>query len=371
MSKDTQFNYITYGAKTHADNIQGFLAHLLNQLKTSDDRHRVTPLCIWGMHGIGKTELVQEFAKENACQFTYIAPAQFEEMGDLLGLPAADASGTRTKFLPPAWVPRDPGPGILLIDDVNRADDRILRGIMQLLQNHELVSWRLPEKWMLVLTANPDGGDYSVTTMDDAMITRMLHVTMQYDVKAWARWAEKAGIDSRGISFVLTYPEVVNSRRTTPRSLVQFFNTIQSIGELKADLELVRMLAEGCLDRETAVAFTNFVNMDLSKLIPAKEILQAKDFDEIAKRINGLVNGTPKRLDVLSVIMTRLTNHLLYMAEKLDDKMFDNLRRFILMPVIPNDLRLGMAQDLVKSNRSDLKRLYAIPEVGKLILAKM
>ena len=31
-----------------------------------------------------------------------------------------------------------------------------------------------------ILTANPDGGDYSVTTMDDAMITRMLHVTMEY-----------------------------------------------------------------------------------------------------------------------------------------------------------------------------------------------
>jgi len=164
---------------------------------------------------------------------------------------------------------------------------------------------------------------------------------------------------------------VVNSRRTTPRSLVQFFNTIQSIEELKADLELVRMLAEGCLDRETAVAFTNFVNMDLSKLIPAKEILHAKTFDDIERRINTLVNGTPKRLDILSVIMTRLANYLLYMGEKLDDKMFDNLRRFILMPVIPNDLRLGMAQDLVKSNRSDLKRLYAIPEVGKLILAKM
>ena len=276
------------------------------------------------MHGIGKTQLVEAFARENSCKFVYIAPAQFEEMGDLLGLPAADASGARTHFLPPAWVPREEGPGILLIDDVNRADDRILRGIMQLLQNYELVSWRLPEKWIIVLTANPDGGDYSVTTMDDAMITRMLHVTMQYDVKAWARWAEKAGVDSRGISFVLTYPELVNSRRTTPRSLVQFFNAIQNIENLKAELELVRMLAEGCLDRETAVAFTNFVNMDLSKLIPAREILHSKAFDEIIQRINHLVNGTPKRLDIMSVIMTRLTNHLIYMREKLDDSMFDS-----------------------------------------------
>lgn len=371
MSKASQFNYITYGAKAQADDIFRLLTHQLNQVKVANSQLRVTPLCIWGMHGIGKTELVQEFATENNCQFIYIAPAQFEEMGDLLGLPAADASGTRTRFLPPAWAPQEPGPGILLIDDVNRADDRILRGIMQLLQNYELVSWKLPEQWMIVLTANPDGGDYSVTTMDDAMITRMLHVTMQYDVKAWARWAEKTGVDSRGISFVLTYPEIVNSHRTTPRSLVQFFNAIHSLEDLQADLELVSILAEGCLDRETAVAFINFVNMDMNKLVSAEEILFAKAFEDIAQRIHLLVNGAPKRLDILSVIITRLTNHLIYTNEKLDDNMFDNLRQFILMPIIPNDLRMTMAQDLVKSNRSDLKRLYAIPEIGKLILAKM
>ena len=38
-----------------------------------------------------------------------------------------------TVFAPPAWVPTADGPGILLLDDVNRADDRILRGLMQLL----------------------------------------------------------------------------------------------------------------------------------------------------------------------------------------------------------------------------------------------
>lgn len=367
MSKSTQFNYISYGAKNNADNIQSFLSHLVGQIKNGE--RRATPLCIWGMHGIGKTQMVEEFAAKNDCQFKYIAPAQFEEMGDLLGMPAIE--GGVTKFVPPSWVPQEEGPGILLIDDVNRADDRILRGIMQLLQNYELVSWELPKKWLIVLTANPDGGDYSVTTMDDAMITRMLHVTMEFDVKAWARWAEQAGIDSRGISFVLTYPEIVNSRRTTPRSLVQFFNTIEPIANLKSELTMVRMLAEGCLDKEAAIAFTNFVNMDLAKLIPAPEILSAKDFKLIQNRIKSLVDTNPKRLDILSVIMTRLTNHLIFMQAKLDNTMFDNLKKFILMPIIPNDLRLAMAQDLVKANRPDLKRLYAIPEVGKLILGKM
>jgi len=40
--------------------------------------------------------------------------------------------------------------------------------------------------------------------MDNAMITRMMHVTMKFDVSAWAKWAEKTGIDTRGINYVLT-----------------------------------------------------------------------------------------------------------------------------------------------------------------------
>ena len=58
------------------------------------------PICIWGNHGIGKTELLKALANELTTQdnlssdekwlFTSVAPAQFEEMGDLLGMPSID-----------------------------------------------------------------------------------------------------------------------------------------------------------------------------------------------------------------------------------------------------------------------------------------
>lgn len=365
--KDQSFEYITYGARLNAEEIGSLLTHLLKQ----NERERITPLCIWGPHGIGKTQLVREFAMANGCDFAYIAPAQFEEMGDLLGMPRIDAGGAATEFVPPDWAPRREGPGILLIDDVNRADDRILRGIMQLLQNYELVSWSLPPKWMIVLTANPDGGDYSVTTLDDAMITRMLHVTMEFELRTWARWAERSGIDPRGVNFVLNYPELVRGVRTTPRTLVQFFTAIAPIKDLCSELSLVRVLAEGSLDRETAVAFTNFVNLKLDEGIAPEEILDGRDFGLIRQRIEQLVDGPTRRLDILSVLITRLTNHLLYRAEPLTDTQFGQLQQFILLPFIPNDLRLSMAQDLIKSEKPDLQKLYAIPEVGRLLLEKM
>ena len=43
--------------------------------------------CPWGTHGLGKTQIVRDYAINKGWKFSYIAPAQFEEMGDLHGMP--------------------------------------------------------------------------------------------------------------------------------------------------------------------------------------------------------------------------------------------------------------------------------------------
>ena len=92
-------------------------------------------MCIWGSHGIGKTAIVKDFAESHGWNFKYIAPAQFEEMGDLHGLPVRhdpdpDIIGDEvTVYLLPDGSPaRMKSAPILLLDDINRVDDRILRG---------------------------------------------------------------------------------------------------------------------------------------------------------------------------------------------------------------------------------------------------
>jgi hypothetical protein len=95
---NNQFQYITYGPKSTAHEVSLMISHYIEILKRKGS---ATPMCIWGTHGIGKTELIKEFAQQNGYGFSYIAPAQFEEMGDLLGLPTKDIENNTTKFLPP------------------------------------------------------------------------------------------------------------------------------------------------------------------------------------------------------------------------------------------------------------------------------
>ena len=73
---------------------------------------------------MGKTHIVTDFARERNWKFAYCAPAQFEEMGDLHGMPVTMdpdpnvVGDERTVYLPPDWVPTEEGPGILLLDDM-------------------------------------------------------------------------------------------------------------------------------------------------------------------------------------------------------------------------------------------------------------
>ena len=371
---------IEFGKKGNSKEIKKILSHIFERNNILNDQNkRGTPVCIWGTHGLGKTHLVRDFALENKWKFSYIAPAQFEEMGDLHGMPNVidpdeKVSGDEyTVYSPPDWVPTEEGPGILLLDDINRADDRILRGCMQLLQNFELSSWKLPPKWQIVATANPEGGDYSVTPMDGAMLTRMLHTTLKFDAKIWAEWAHNAKVDPRGISFVLTYPELVNSDRTTPRSLTQFFEQIESIDDLKDNIDMVESLGLSSLDEVTVSSFIAFINDELTQIIDPEEILDAKDFNTISKKIENISTDKTgvKRVDRLSTMCSRLYIKLIskeYQPSKIHSK---NLIEFLLLDIIPNDLLMSLYMDLSKNGSDHIKEMIRDKRLANKLLSTL
>ncbi|MBF0236664.1 MAG: AAA family ATPase [SAR324 cluster bacterium] len=372
---------ITYGSQVTSAQLCQTLEHtFMRNLQLQSEGKQGTPVCIWGTHGIGKTMIIQEFARSHHWQFAYCAPAQFEEMGDFHGLPhlvdpTHEKHGAQyTSFAPPEWVPKQEGPGILLLDDINRADDRILRGLMQLLQNSEMVSWALPRKWQIVATANPECGDYSVTPMDNAMLTRMLHLTLRFDVHSWANWALSSGVDPRGVEFVLTYPEMMTSgKRTTPRTLVQFFEQIQTIDPLKEHMELVRILAESALDEHITGCFLSFIQDDLEHLLMPEEILESPSFNDCEQRLNHLVQKKdgPLRLDRLGTVCSRLAMYLKQKDLRLNTLHASNLVQFFLMPFLPNDLRMSMYQELLQSDRDELKEILRDKKIAKVMLSAL
>ena len=355
-----------YGTAISAEELVELMDHMItvNQREEAEGS-RKTPLCVWGHHGIGKTELIEAYAAQRGYHWVYIAPAQFEEMGDLLGMPQIKEG--RTAFAPPAWVPQEEGPGILLIDDVNRADDRILRGIMQLLQNYELSSWKLPKDWHILLTANPDDGHYSVTPMDDALLTRVMHVQLTFDAKQWARWAEKQALLPVGIFFVLAHPDLVQGKRTSPRTLVQFFKSIRSIEDLSTQLGLIQTLGDACLDSETVADFIDFIDKGLWRLLDVESILNTKHFSlEVEEPLRQRIMEQGLRSDVLAALNSNLIQYV--RQHSLKAPQLTNLKNYLLMTFMPADLRLILAQELAEDTKAEIRSLLSIPEIGRLLI---
>jgi hypothetical protein len=336
---------------------------------------RGTAVCIWGSHGIGKTELVREFAESRRWGFATISPAQFEEMNDFHGLPVASPSRVEgeppvTVYATPEWVPRASGPGILLLDDFNRADLRIFRGLMQLLQDFRLFSWSLPSGWEIVLTANPDTAEYAVTSMDSAMLSRLLHFNMVWDPKAWALWAAAAGIDRRCIDFVLLNPDLCSSSgRTSPRSLVQFFRLLD-FADFAAHRNEIGVLGASCLDEESVQSFLAFAIEDLPGLVSPEELLTAADPMPVLARLESLVyeDGVIFRADRLATVLTRIYLALLFNYVEPSAVRKENLVLFLLSSLMTADHRMAFWRDIASSGRKDLKELLVDPRLAMAIV---
>ena len=266
-----------------------------------------------------------------------------------------------TVYRPPQWLSsalsnvNPEKPGLLILDDFNRAEPRILQGCMQLLQMHALFSWELPPNWQIVLTANPEGGDYDVNEMDDAMLTRMLHITMQFDAECWAKWAINKGLDNRGIEFLLTYPQTVNGIRTTARSFTQFIMQISPLKNMddEKNLRLIEIIGKGTLEEETINKFMHFCKFVKRKLLSPQEILEAKDFKkDVAIRIKQVVSGDGyKRTDLLNTMCSNLCLYLSSDRYKYNEKHKENFIQFCMHPDMLGSMQFKVHHLLLRQKK--------------------
>jgi hypothetical protein len=268
----------------------------------------------------------------------------------------------------PEWIQGKAEGGFLILDDYTRADQRFMQATMEILDRQEYVSWKLPKNWHVILTTNPDNGDYNVTSLDVAQKTRFISVELKYDSDVWAKWAEKANIDGRCINFMLMHPELV-TQRVNPRSITTFFNAISSIPKFEDDLPLIQMIGEGSVGADFSSMFTMFINNKLDRIISPVDIL-TKDEQYV---MNSLVNAVGKdedfRADISSVIATRIINYSLTHAEKnhVGKGMIDRIAKLTTdCEAFTNDLRYYMVKEIVNGNKPKFAPLMMNQDVVKM-----
>ena len=139
-----------------------------------------------GPTGVGKSEIVRRVADDLGIETT-ILDLSLLEPPDLVGLPVVKDG--RTEYALPHVLPRG-GAGILLLEELNRAERYIQQPALQLLSARRLHEYELPADWICVATVNPQTADYHVTTLDKALRARFLQVTVRADRASWLAWAQ-------------------------------------------------------------------------------------------------------------------------------------------------------------------------------------
>jgi len=409
------------------DEVKGFVNHVINNNRYLQEQGKLpVSIEIVGESGIGKTSTVVELAKENNLNFVKLNLAQIEELGDLVGFPvrqfqmykevkvapktkdinftSADAEAmvsskmattkkvgqwvdelavaeylkngykmtgkNRMSYCAPEWIADKKDGGILLLDDWNRADVRFIQAVMELIDRQTYISWSLPKDWHIILTSNPDNGDYMVNSIDSAQKTRYITANLKFDVNVWARWAEEAGIDTRCINFLLLHPELV-TQETNARSITTFFNAISSFDSFEDNLTMIQMIGEGSVGDAFASMFTTFINNKLDKLVTPTDLMTHDNESYILGELRGCIGKDDTyRADIASTLATRLANFAVVYSKDntITPKITNRLISLCTKDYFTNDLKYLIVRTIFNGNKQKFNKMMMNPDIIKMTM---
>ena len=369
------------------DEAKSFLSHIVTNNRYLQENNKLpVAVEVIGDSGIGKTSMVLQVAKELNLNLVKLNLAQIEELGDLVGFPIRQfevcqedkclwidehaveeytklgykfTGQNRMSYCPPEWIAGKASGGFLLLDDWNRADIRFIQAVMELIDRQTYISWSLPKDWHILLTANPDDGEYLVNSIDTAQKTRFISVNLKFDMKCWGVWAENNQVDGRCINFLLKHPELV-STSVNSRSITTFFNSISSLDSFETNLPLIQMIGEGSVGTEFTTLFTMFINNRLDKMMSPEDMIHHEKEDYVLNMLNGIIGKEKKyRADLASILSTRLVNYSLYYSKenKISKQFIDRLALLMNEELFAVDLKYNIVKSIYNGNQSSFKLL--------------
>ncbi|MBW3020317.1 AAA family ATPase [Candidatus Woesearchaeota archaeon] len=241
----------------------------------------------WGImlrcrHGVGKSEVVYQIAKEMNLPVVERRASQMTE-GDLLGLPSQD--GETTSFLPLDWFMKAcKEPVVLFFDEIDRAILEVRQGLFELTDSRKIAGNTLhPDTLIFAAVNGGEGGDsdYQVATMDPAELDRWTVFDLEPTVEDWLNWGRENNVNKHILNFIndnhnhlehkghFDPPGKIFPSRRSWKRLSDCLNAsnIIKLGEENTDLYNI---AHGFVGMEAALALHDFLKTQEKELSPAE-----------------------------------------------------------------------------------------------------
>jgi len=227
------------------------------------------PVHLWGAPGIGKSTMVERFARElNMDCVTMLATQLAPE--DVAGIPqlvTREDGVTFSRFAPPEILVRTE-PFVLFLDELNGARPEVQKSLYSLVLTGRVGDYQLPEGSVVIAAGNRATDQAAIKPMPAPLINRFVHVHLRSSVDDWLAWATDAQINSLVVEYIAVRPDHLHVEPpkteeafSTPRSWHALADALDSWGEANLDSDIVAMLASGCVTASHAASFAAWFTM--------------------------------------------------------------------------------------------------------------
>lgn len=235
--------------------------------------------------GIGKSSVVKDFAKEFNLKVIDLRLSQLDAC-DLNGLPKVGE--TKASYLPMDVFPLEDDVipdgfkgWILFLDELMNASVEVQQASYRIILDREIGNHKLHPKCFVVAATNREEDGCFVNRMPSALLSRMVHVSVDIDWEGWMRYAVSKSIDARIISFLnfkkdmlVSIPSDSEESDTypCPRTWEFLSNIIKDIPDKEILNVFYYELIAGTIGKAAATAFVSYLQF-FTELPSYEEIL--------------------------------------------------------------------------------------------------
>ena len=155
----------------------------------ADARLRRRASMLWGTRGVGKSSIVHQVAERCGVPLVDLRLTTIEPV-DIRGAIYADDEQAKTVWFPPEFLPSQDQPdGILFLDELTAADQRLQISAYSLILDRRVGHYRLPDGWLVVAAGNAAYHGAVSHDMGTALADRMFHFNVQTVIDAFLDYA--------------------------------------------------------------------------------------------------------------------------------------------------------------------------------------